>query len=146
MRALTRRAVLKGTTTAIAVAPLAAIPALAEAAPMAPVLPDWRPAGHSGLCMSLLEEQRENPLTIIFDDTWRHATDSELRHYLNEKPFFCEHVSPWKVRAFFKETDGDLLAMLTERNDFRRRAHATDGDTEEAKRQLVEVTDRICRA
>ncbi len=49
------------------------------------------------------------------------------------------------VREFFKETDGDLIAMLTERNDFRRQAQATDGDTEAAKRQLAEVTDRICR-
>ena len=94
--------------------------------------------------MNLLEEYRETPLTIMFGDTWRHATDSELRHWLNEKPFFCRHVSPWKVREFFKETDGDLIAMLTERNDLRRRIQATDGDTEEAKRQLVEVTDAIC--
>lgn len=145
MTALTRRAMLKGTTTAVALVPFTPIPALADAAPLGPVLPDWRPDGHSGLCMNLLEENRETPLTIMFDDTWRHATDSELRHFLNEKPFFCRHVSPWKVREFFKETDGDLIAMLTERNDFRRRIQATDGDTETAKRQLAEVTDAICR-
>lgn len=144
MNALTRRAVLKGATTAVAVVPFTPIPALADAAPLGPVLPDWRPAGYRGLCMSLLEDERENPLTIMFDDTFRRATDRELRHFLNEKPFFCRHVSPWKVREFFKETDGDLIAMLTERNDFRRRIQATDGDTEEAKRQLAEVTDRIC--
>ncbi len=78
MNALTRRAVLKGATTAVAVAPLTAIPALAEGAPLGPTLPDWRPAGYRGLCMSLLEDERANPLTIMFDDTWS-ANSSKRR-------------------------------------------------------------------
>ena len=141
---ISRRQALTGTAAAVAAAALP-VTVQAEEALVQPVLPDWRPAGHRGFYLSMMDEDRGNPLKICFDDWYRPATDTELRGFLDKNPYWCREVPPQKVRDFFKETDGDLVATLSERRELAEQIFsARDDDAEEAKHRLDEMTDNIC--